>query len=90
MNVEFEPSSSHIKVNELMNVTPNASVSISPYVHKHLRYMCSVCAFVYFRGRFIIQSCMPSLDDVGMAGHDQELFVGAFLLMFIALCVSLL
>lgn len=47
MNVEFEPSLSHIRVNELMNVTPNANVSVSPYVHKHLLCMFCVCALLF-------------------------------------------
>lgn len=90
MNVEFEPSSSHIKVNEVMNVTPNASVSASPYPHKHVLCMCCVCGFFYFRGHFITQSYISSLDGAGRAGHDNDLFVGAFLLLFATVHVSLL
>lgn len=86
MNVEFEPSLSHIKVNELMNATLNSSVSVSPFPHKHILCLCSVCGFVYF----IIHSCISSLDGVGRAGYDHELLVGAFLLMLIALHINLL
>lgn len=87
MNAEFEPSSSHVKVNEVMNVTPNASVSASPYPHKHALCMCSVFGFFYFRGHFVIQSCFCSLDGVGRAGYDN---VRAFLLLFVTAHVSLL
>lgn len=87
MNAEFEPSSSHVKVNEVMNVTPNASVSASPYPHKHALCMCSVFGFFYFRGHFVTQSCFSSLVGVGRAGYDN---VRAFLLLFVTAHVSLL
>lgn len=79
MNVEFEPSSLQIEVNEVMTVKPH---SLSLLIQTNSYCVC-VMHVAFFRGHFFTLSFISSLEAIARAVDDHELFMGAFLLMIV-------
>lgn len=90
-HVGFEPSSLQIKVNEVTNVMRQAPSSL-PLLIQTNAYRACVMGFglVFFRGHLFILSFISSLEAMAKAVFDHELLSGAFLLMVVAVHMSLL
>lgn len=68
MNVEFEPSSLQIKVNEVMNVMHAKPHRLSLLIQTNACCVCTLCvAFFFPRGHFFILSLISSLEAIARA-----------------------
>lgn len=92
MNVEFEPSSLQIKVNEVMNVMHAKPHRLCLSLSRQMPAVYVLCVWLFFfpRGYFFILSLISSLEAIARAVDDHGLFTGAFLLMIVIVHKSLL